>query len=109
MLSESTPENTAAEKHMRRTALTAAGLIAAAGLLVGCQSDPYATDYSAIKKNPSPELRGTTERPVDSDRHAWTTADVNLRSAWDDAGRAWLFAKPTLSPLPVYSTSGMPH
>jgi len=95
---------------MRRTALTTAALaVSAVGLMAGCQSDPMATDYTSVKKNPTPELRGTAERPVESDMHAWIHADVNLRSAWDDAGRAWMFNRPALNPMPVYSTSGMPH
>lgn len=104
-----TPESTVSENEMRRTLLSAAALAMTAGMLIGCQSDPYATDYTAVKQNLSPEMRGTAERPVDSDMHAWITSDVNMRSAWDDAGRAWLFDRPVGSPMPVYSTSGMPH
>ena len=81
--------------------------LAACCVLLGCQGNGD-TSYTAIKMNQTPELRGTAERHVDSDRHMWTTMNVNMRSAWDDAGRLWLMDRPALSPMPMYSTSGMP-
>lgn len=92
--------------HMRKIL---AGLsLSAVCLAFGCQSGA-GTSYWAVKTNPTPELRGTSERHVDSDRHMWQTMNVNTRSMWDDAGRAWLMDRPMrLTPVPVYSTSGMP-
>jgi hypothetical protein len=77
-------------------------------IAAGCQGGGD-TSYNAIKMNSTPELRGTAERHVDSDRHMWETMNVNVRSTWDDAGRAWLMDRPSyLTPSPVYSTTGMP-
>ncbi len=94
---------------MRRAIALLTVTLAGGALLVGCSSDPYATDYASIKTNPTPELAGTVERPVDADRNMWLSNNINLRGAWDDTGRVWLMDKPTGSPMPVYSTSGMPH
>ena len=106
-----TPGKPWTETHSMRRAIALLALtVAGAALVGGCASnDPYATDYASIKTNPTPELRGTVERPVDTDRNMWLTNNINWRGAWDDAGRVWLFDRPTASPMPVYSTSGMPH
>jgi hypothetical protein len=83
-----------------------ATLVVVAG---GCQSDPQDVSYSAIAGNVSPELQGSTERPVDVNRNVAATADMNARLFWDDLGRAFYTDHPSrLSPLPISGTSGNP-
>lgn len=91
-----------------RTTFAALSLTACC-LAFGCQRNSSNTSYNAIKTNQTPELRGTAERPVDTDRHVWATMNMNMRSAWDDAGRVWLMDRPGLSAMPVYSSSGVPR
>jgi hypothetical protein len=100
----------------RTTALLLTGLGFAAlsgGLaagLAGCSSDPNKVSYQAISHNLTPELQGTVERPVDADRHARTTANLNLRMASDDFGRILYTDHPSkLSPMPIVQSSGMPR
>lgn len=88
--------------------LIAASLGLTAVALSGCQSADH-TDVStdAILKNPSPELRTLTERPVDVSRNYHITADQNKRMFWEDLGRFWYTDRPSrLTPANVTSTSG---
>ena len=79
-------------------------------LAAGCASDPQDVSYSAIAGNLSPELRGSTERPVDTNRNISATSDMNARLFWDDLGRTFYTDQPSrLSPLPITGTSGVPR
>lgn len=79
--------------------------------LAGCNgSNGNDVSYDAIVSDLSPEMRGTTERPVDVDRNVHITAHLNSRLFWDDLGRFFYTDHPSrLSPLPVNGSSGRPR
>jgi hypothetical protein len=78
--------------------------------LAGCASSQSDVSYDAIAHNLSPEVSGSVERPVDSNRNLNLTNDMNARLFWDDLGRALYTDHPSrLSPLPINGTSGMPR
>lgn len=87
-------------------------LIASAALLAvlgGCQSNPEKVDVNSILSDLTPELKATSERPVDMDVNYAVNADQNLRGVWNDLGRFWLTDRPSaLSPFPIHSASGQP-
>ena len=77
--------------------------------IVGCAADPNKTDLKSITSNLTPELQGTSERPVDVDVNWAMNANQDLRSMWNDLGRFWLTDKPSaLSPYPIQPTGGQP-
>jgi hypothetical protein len=79
------------------------------GALTGCQRmDPLS--YKSIRSDPTPELQGTGERPVDINRHLAVVDNLNMRMASDDLGRIWYTNSPSyLSPMPVTTLSGVPR
>lgn len=79
------------------------------GVLAGCQRmDPLS--YKSIRSDPTPELQGTGERPIDINRHLATVDNLNMRMASDDLGRIWYTNSPSyLSPMPVTSLTGVPR
>lgn len=80
------------------------------GVLAGCQSKQDPLSYKAIRSDPTPELQGTGERPVDINRHLAVVDNLNLRMASDDLGRIWYTNSPSyLSPMPVTTLSGVPR
>lgn len=88
--------------------LVLAGLACAAGLgLAACESSSDAVTYNAITGDLTPELRGTTDRPIDVDWHNAVSMNKNLRSISDDWQRIWMLNGPSrLSPYPLYNASG---
>lgn len=62
-----------------------------------------------VMRNPTPELMGMSERPIDVERNMAVVGNQNLRMMWGDLGRVWLFDQPSqLSPWNTVSTSGQP-
>ncbi len=62
-----------------------------------------------VIRNPTPELMGMSERPIDVERNMAVVGNQNLRLMWGDLGRIWLFDQPSqLSPWNTISTSGQP-
>ena len=97
---------------MKIAGLTA--ITAAVVLLAGCKSiNPDSVgnvSYKAIAGNPTPELQGLSERPIDIDRNIWMTANQNWRMMYGDLGRFLYFDHPsTLSPYPIEITGGQPR
>ncbi len=83
-------------------------LLFAATSLMGCAGD--ATSYKSIAGDPTPDLAGLVERPVDIDRHIAYMRNTNWRSASDDLGRVFYTDHPSrLSPFPIVATSGQPR
>ena len=83
---------------------------ATAAVLTGCSSDPTGVSYSSIVNNPSPELRGLTERPVDNYTAYKLTHATNLRMLSDDIMRVFYLDKPSyLTPAPMVQLSGQPR
>ncbi len=82
-----------------------------AAVLVGCSSSsPYDVSFGAITGNLTPELQGTTDRPVDDERNLAIANNMNLRLMNDDLGRALYTDHPSrLSPYPITYTSGNPR
>jgi predicted small lipoprotein YifL len=69
----------------------------------------YDVSFKAIKNNPSPELMGMNERPLDVQRNLAVNGDQNGRMFWSDLGRMWFADQPSpLSPYPTVNTSGNP-
>ena len=93
---------------MKKTKTTFALSLAcgfAAITLIGCSSD--ATSYRSIAGDPTPDLQGFVERPVDVDRHLAYQTNTNWRAASDDLGRVFYTDHPSrLAPWPVSMTSG---
>ena len=52
-----------------KTAIALTALCVSAALLSGCSSKGADTSYSGVAGNPTPDLQGLTERPVDADAH----------------------------------------
>ena len=100
---------------MIKNTIKTAGLFSLAfGLcaLVGCRggSDLDPTSYEAIVTDLTPDLQGTTQRPIDIDANMAIVGDQNWRSFWDDMGRTFYTDRPShLSPLPIMGTSGQPR
>ena len=91
-----------------RFKLAAVICVVSTAVSTGCSTrDPA---FESIKSNPSPELMGIAERPVDVERNMAVVGDQNLRLFWSDLGRVWLFDQPSnLSPWNTISTSGQPN
>ncbi len=69
----------------------------------------YDVSFKAIKNNPSPELMGMNERPLDVQRNMAVNGDQTGRMFWSDLGRMWFADQPSpLSPYPTVNTSGNP-
>jgi hypothetical protein len=86
---------------------TAIGLTAlcVAALIAGCEGQ--STSFGAIAGNPTPELQGVTERPIDIDAHLAYMRDHDWRMLSDDLGRTFYTDHPSkLSPYPIVLTSG---
>lgn len=77
-----------------RTIAAACGLIAAAAL-TGCSGSGPAGRDAAVRSNPTPELQTLAQRPIEVDNRMTLTTDENLRMAWEDLGRMWLFDRPS--------------
>ncbi len=93
----------------RNAALSTLSAVALLALLGGCKASPENTDFASIKGNLTPEMLGTSERPVETDLNWAMNANQDTRGMWDDVGRFWLTDRPTkLSPYPIMSTSGNP-
>ena len=111
---------------MIRSTLT----VAVIALLAGCHSKPtylpsgdlapatdkdyaaggiYDVSFASVKSNPSPELMGMNERPMDVERNLAVNANQSGRMFWSDLGRVWFADQPSpLSPYPTVNTSGNP-
>jgi hypothetical protein len=86
-------------------------LVATTALLVlgGCKGKDE-TSYSAIAGDLTPEMQGTTARPIDVDRYLAYMKNQNMRSLHDDLGRMFYTDHPSrLSPFPIVDTSGQPR
>jgi hypothetical protein len=91
-----------------KTTLTCLTLVSAAAL-AGCSGSPNVS-YGSISRNLTPELRGSTERPVDVDRNMAVVKNMSWRLLSDDLGRVFYTNSPSsLAPLPIVATSGMPR
>jgi len=89
--------------------MLAAGSLALLAVAVGCNSEKDVS-YGAISGDLTPELRGSTERPIDVDRNMAVTNNLNWRLMSDDLGRVWYTNHPSsLSPLPIVKPSTQPH
>jgi hypothetical protein len=89
--------------------LTASLMLAAA--LAGCKTgDGSSVSYKAISHDPTPELRGLEQRPIDIDAHLAYMINHNWRMMSDDLGRVFYTDHPSrLSPFPITMTSGQPR
>ncbi len=67
-------------------------VVAGAGLLGGCSSDP---NYADVRWNISPDMMTLTDRPVDVDRKLGYSFDTNYRQFWGDLQRAALVDRPS--------------
>ncbi len=93
----------------RNAALSTLSALALVALLGGCKADPNSTDFASVKSNLTPEMQGTSERPVEIEMNMAMNANQDTRGIWDDLGRLWLTDRPTkLSPYPIMGTSGNP-
>jgi predicted small lipoprotein YifL len=69
----------------------------------------YDVTFDSIKGNPSPELMGMNERPMDVERNLAVNGNQTSRMFWSDLGRMWFADEPSpLSPYPTVNTSGNP-
>ncbi len=90
-----------------KTKMFAASLGLTMLAMTACQRDHTDVSTNAILRNPSPELRTMTERPVDVRRNYHMTADQNRRMFWEDLGRFWYTDRPSrLRPGGSIATSG---
>ena len=89
--------------------LSLAGLMIAA--VAGCQvSNPGDVSFDAIRYDPSPELQGLLDLPVDAQRNLAVSNNQNWRMMMDDLGRMLYTDHPSrLSPYPITYTSGNPR
>lgn len=98
-------------KYITRSAVF--GLVAAAASMsfVGCASTNIDdVSHRSIFSNLTPEMRTTSERPVDVERHMAATNNGNTRAFWNDLGSTFYTDYPSrLSPFPIFSSSGMPR
>jgi hypothetical protein len=98
---------------VRPGSLTSLACVAAAIAsfgLVGCSSDPMATDFDSIKSDLTPELMNIAERDVDVERNLAVNSNQNLRMFWNDVGRFWYVDRPSiLSPYFIVPTGGQPR
>lgn len=93
-----------------RSASLLVASVLVSGIVVGCSSDPMATDFHSIKNDLSPELVNVAERDVDIERNLATTNDQNTRMFWNDIGRAWYVDRPSImSPYFIVPTGGQPR
>ncbi len=82
---------------MVRAAMCLAAL-AGVTVLSGCGGS--GTSPGAIRRNPTPELRTMSDRPVDSANMFWSTWNENVRMAWSDFHRGALYDRPSsLTPM----------
>ena len=69
----------------------------------------YDVSFAAIKNNPTPELMGVNERPLDVQRNMAVNDNQSGRMIWSDLGRMSFTDQPSpLSPYPTINTSGNP-
>jgi hypothetical protein len=96
---------------MKKTTLRLALLSGLAAIsLIGCSSNKDATSYAAVSGDPTPDLQGFVERPIDVDRHLAYMRNTDWRAASDDLGRMMHYDHPSrLTPFPTVYTSGMPR
>ena len=96
---------------MRKTPLlVVTTMLLGAAVLGGCTGPDGYVMYKDVRRDISPELQGTVERPVDVDAHLVVNNNANIRMITDDLGRAFYTNRPSaLSPFPVVYTSGMPR
>ncbi|HET9185130.1 MAG TPA: hypothetical protein VFN82_03215 [Solirubrobacterales bacterium] len=78
----------------KRTIAAACGLVSTAAL-VGCSGSGPAGRDAAVRANVTPELQTLYQRPIEVDNRMVLTSDENLRMAWEDMGRMWLFDRPS--------------
>ena len=65
--------------------------------------------YRNLYRNPTPELMGLHERPIDVYRNLAIVNNAHLRLLSDDLGRTFYTNHPSrLSPYPVMSLTGNP-
>ena len=81
----------------------------AGAMLTGCESSATKTSLGSILDDPTPELRGIHERPVDVYRNMAVVNNANLRMLSNDLGRTFYTNHPSrLSPYPIMSLNGNP-
>ncbi len=82
----------------------------AGAMLTGCESSArQTTSLGDILSDPTPELRGLQERPVDVYRNLAIVNNANMRMLSDDLGRTFYTNHPSrLSPYPIMSLNGNP-
>ncbi|MDX9911652.1 MAG: hypothetical protein RBS39_07470 [Phycisphaerales bacterium] len=84
---------------MRRRNVVVLLVSAPIALVAGCSSN--STSASAIRSNPTPELRTVAERNPEVKNNVAITNNTNSRSLRADLGRAFLFDRPSrLGPYP---------
>jgi hypothetical protein len=94
---------------MLKKMLAAASIAMPAIAVVGCKSGDDVS-FAAISRDLTPELQGSTERPIDVSRNMAVTNNLNMRLLSDDLGRVWYTNHPSsLSPLPIVKPSTQPH
>lgn len=90
--------------------LSVVALVAAPGCSSTAKDPTTNVSYGALTSDLTPELRATTERPVDVDRHLAVMKNANWKSFWNDLGRTFYTDHPSrLSPYPIGSLSGVPR
>ena len=81
----------------------------AGAMLTGCESSSRQVSLGSILADPTPELQGLYERPVDVYRNFAIVKNANLRLLSDDLGRTFYTNHPSrLTPYPVMSLTGNP-
>jgi hypothetical protein len=92
-------------------ALFLTALMTLAATVGGCKTgDASPVSYKAVSHDPTPELRGLEQRPIDIDAHLAYMINHNWRMLSDDLGRVFYTDHPSrLSPFPITMTSGQPR
>ncbi len=93
------------------TAISTGIVLGVTALLAGCGSnDPLDVSRSAVLSNPTPELKGLSNRDADIDNQIAITNDSNWRMMWDDLGRVFYTDHPSrLTPNNLTYTNGNPR
>ena len=82
----------------------------AGAMLTGCGTGArQGPSFGSILADPTPELQGLYERPVDVNRNFAIVKNAHLRLLSNDLGRTFYTNHPSrLSPYPIMSLSGNP-
>lgn len=85
----------------KSTPLACLGLMVAATVMVGCQTN--SADITSLRLNPSPKLKTLQESPSMLKNTTAVVRDENGRMFWADMRRFWLLERPSrlaIEPIP---------